>query len=134
MSEDNKDTLVLNVRNRPGNQGFVEIVKEVIEAAKQGYTVDESAVGIYTGPLIHGSWRIALVKDKEAVEEKTEETPEESLHVLEDPKATKPDLLAFAKEIDVEVPADKKSPAAIKKFIKEQLEDKSSEDNSSEEK
>jgi len=49
------------------------------------------------------------------------EVKEEKLPLLEDPKSSKADLLNFAEEMKLEVPADKKSPAAIKKFIKDNL-------------
>lgn len=110
---------IVTLRNQPGNRGFVNIVKEVMELAKEGFVVDDTQVGIYTGPMTQGTWRIALTREVEG---------EEALHVLEDPKSTKADLLEYAKESGVDVPKDKKSPAAIKKFLKSQSESPKSEE------
>jgi hypothetical protein len=115
MSEDLK---ILHVRNRPGVDGFVQLIEQAIEAAKEGWEIDKSQVGIYTGPLCRGQFRITMKKGEELL---AAETKEEKLPLLEDPKASKADLLTFAEEMKLEVPADKKSPAAIKKFIKDNL-------------
>lgn len=115
MSEDLK---TIHVRNNPGVNGFVELIDQVIEAAKEGWVVDHSQVGIYTGPVFRGQFRITLKKGEELL---AAELKDEKLHLLDDPKTSKAELLEFAGGLGLEVPSDKKSPAAIKKFIKDNL-------------
>jgi hypothetical protein len=115
MTDNNDNKKIIHIRNRPGNSGFVHLIKEVIEAAKEGYIVDESQVGIYTGPLIHGQWRISLFKEVE----------EEAVSILDNPKSKGKELIDWAlSEHDIVVPEELNKPAQIKKYIKTLLEAK----------
>ena len=63
-----------------------------------------------------------ISKEKEATsEEKKEGVIEEEYSILEDPKAKKSSLLTYAKDNGIEIPEEAKSPAAIKKIIKNNL-------------
>lgn len=104
---------IIHIRNRPGNSGFVMLIKEVLEAAKEGYVVDDSKVGIYDGPLIHGQWRISLCREVEEV----------FVSPLDNPKSKGKELTDWAlSEHGINVPQDLKVPAQIKKYIKDRLE------------
>lgn len=112
---DTNNNKIIHIRNRPGNSGFVMLIKEVMEAAKEGWIVDESCVGIYNGPLIYGQWRISLFKESE----------EELLSILDNPKSKGKELIDWAlAEHNIQVPEELNKPAQIKKYIKTALESK----------
>lgn len=120
---DNNNKKIIHIRNRPGIDGFVRLVKEAMELSKDGWIVDDSCVGIYTGPLIHGQWRISLFKEVE----------EAFVSLLDNPKAKGKELIEWAlAEHKIAVPAELNKPAQIKKYIKDQLENKSLEDTNKE--
>lgn len=118
------------VVKRQDRKGFIQFMNQVVEKAKQGYTlIDDGSYAPKTYP-----WRACFLKDEqveavvlnESVEFKVsaEGVVGNSLgKVLEDLEATKSkaDLLAFAAKHSVVVPEDVKLPLAIKKLIKDSL-------------
>ena len=100
-------------------KGFVQFLKEVHEALNEGWDVIDGKLPLSKVGYAR-SFGITLFKD-------------ESLHILDDPKSKKPDLLAYAEEVGIEVPEGMHAPAAIKKFLKEELGKKEESEGSKEE-
>lgn len=92
---------------------------ELQSAIQDGWVLDETAKGVYNRMVFSRSLvRVPLMRAVIPAQR----------NLLEDPKSSKPELLEYAASKNIEVPKDKASPAAIKKFIKDELEKRLKED------
>jgi len=126
MSKDNKE-LVSVIVKRVDRKGFIQFLQAVEDKINEGYEMVRE--GQYA-PRCHPKAAWFKKKGEGVVEaESAEATEEEDSGVvpkevsLEDLKGKK-ELLAFAADKGIEIPEEAKAPLAIKKVIKEVLENK----------
>lgn len=139
-----KETIEIK-QNRRDVRGVLAWLTEIEEAILNGYRLDKEDRGTMTGPRILPVLRVHLHKGEEDkivevsvpeeinvpplhestlaltphASEVTGEVAEEvEYNILEDVKAKKADLLEWAKEKEIEVPEELKTPAAIRKHLK----------------
>jgi hypothetical protein len=98
-----------------------DLIKEVIELTQAGHIVDPARsrqIGFSHYNLFYTEVEPEVVEDTEVgLVDDTVESVEVNLDEL----TKKDDLLEYAVSKSIEVPSDKTQPAAIKKFLKEQL-------------
>lgn len=153
-----KETKRIVVQRRD-NRGFSAFLKQVQDAAVDGWLVDEDARGLKNAPTFAPYFSCWVNKGEEEVVtedvvEPVEEAvvvpsppPEEAtavspttdvvvevitedviaedtapdISILDDKKSSTVDLKALADDLGIEIPEDKKAPAAIRKFLKEEV-------------
>lgn len=118
------ETKHIRVINNPGPRGFIKFLSQVEQAIKDGWEIDTEAKGFKNGPRMNGVFRVQVKRG----------VADDPFEVLEKDRASKQELLALAKELDIEIPKEKaKFPASIKKYIKDSLAKGSKEDKKAEE-
>ena len=140
-------------------KGFSLFLREIQEAAIEGYMVDVDALGVRNGPSMNGKYSCWVHKEEDLIlegdvdndsegdldndsegdvdegeavtesqdtkaevkEESTEDgvTDEVPYNILDDNKAKKVDLIAYAESIEVIIPEGVSAPAAIRKYLRE---------------
>lgn len=107
--KESKDVII---RNRRDPKGFIMFLNELQEAFNGGWKVpaiEEMTIQDTPGFLNH--YAVKVYKEVEEI----------TVDLLSNKSATKPQLLKLADKLEVEVPEDKKTPAAISKFLRETL-------------
>lgn len=91
-------------------RGFNRFLKEYTQLIKEGYEVDFDNFFAHK-PMIGAYFKITVIKD----------TPDDPLDLLKDPTLKGPEVKAIAKDSFniIEFPDNCKSPAAMKKFIRD---------------
>lgn len=95
--------------------GITDFYCKIEDAIRSGWTVWKEAP-INLAPSVGAITSVTLIKEDVEIEE--EKPIEEQVEAL----TGKADLLAKASELSIDVPEDKKQPAAIKKYILQELE------------
>ena len=93
-------------------QGFKRFLKEYTQLVKEGYEVDFDNFFAHK-PMIGAYFKVTVIKD----------TPDDPLDLLKDPTLKGPEVKEIAKESFgiTEFPETCKSPAAMKKFIRDSV-------------
>ena len=117
-----KETKRIVVQRRD-NRGFSAFLKQVQDAAVDGWLVDEDARGLKNAPTFAPYFSCWVNKGEEEVitEDVIAEDTAPDISILDDKKSSTVDLKALADDLGIEIPEDKKAPAAIRKFLKEEV-------------
>lgn len=121
----NKDKLSIGPFPNFG-KGRVKFVEALLKAGAEGWEVPKENFNTEAMMQWGGRLRIFLVKPEEKVEEDKSSDIREG--ILTSQKLAKQDMLDFAASEGIEIPEDIKLPLQIRKYIKEALEAKSSEE------
>lgn len=110
---------IINVR-RCDIEGYRVFLKELVDAVKDGWEPDFECFQ-KSKPFFNKCLKIELFKVEDLEKQESVEIVSNDLSLLDSKKSSKSDLLILAESLDIEIPEDKKTPAAIRKFIKENL-------------